>query len=86
MAIKAGEEDQKQALQSLLGGNHFIDDAEKIDQVKSLFKATSAQSAARDLIQHHSDLADIELQSLDISEDQKSRFRELKYWLMHRTY
>lgn len=86
LAIKAGEEDQKQALQSLLGGNHFIDDAEKIDQVKSLFKATSAQSAARDLIQHHSDLADIELQSLDISEDQKSRFRELKDWLMHRTY
>jgi geranylgeranyl pyrophosphate synthase len=69
-----------------LGGNNSIDDVEKIAQVKSLFEATSAQTAARDLIQHHSDLADIELQRLNIDEDQKSRFRDLKDWLMHRTY
>jgi geranylgeranyl diphosphate synthase type II len=86
LAIKAGEEDQKQALQSLLGGNNLVDDAEKIVRVRSLFKATSAHNAARDLIQHHSDLADIELHRLNINEDQKSRFRDLKDWLIHRTY
>ena len=86
LAIKAGEEDQKQALQSLLGGNNLVDDAEKIVRVRSLFKATSAHTAARNLIQHHSDLADIELHRLKINEDQKSRFRDLKDWLMRRTY
>jgi len=86
LAIKAGREDDRQLLKSLLGGNDPIDDAEKINKVKSLFESTSAQSATRDLIQHHSDLAYTELKKLTISEDQKNRFRELKDWLMHRTY
>jgi geranylgeranyl diphosphate synthase type II len=86
LAIKAGEEDQKQSLQSLLEGDNSIDDAVKINKVRSLFEATSAQTAAQDLIKHHSDLADIELQRLGINEDHKNQFRELKDWLMHRTY
>lgn len=86
LAIKTGKEAQTQALQSLLGGNNPIDDTEKINKVKSLFESTAARSATRDLIQHHSDLADIELQKLTISEDQKNHFREFKDWLMRRTY
>ncbi|MEK9517763.1 MAG: polyprenyl synthetase family protein, partial [Flavobacteriaceae bacterium] len=86
LAIKAGSEDDRQLLKSLLGGNDPIDDAEKINKVKSLFERTSARSATRDLIQHHSHLADIELQKLSINEDQKNHFRDLKDWLMHRTY
>ena len=86
LAIKAGREHDRQLLKSLLGGNDPIDDAEKIYKVKSLFEATSARSATRDLIQHHSHLADIELQKLSINEDQKNHFRDLKDWLMHRTY
>ena len=85
LAIKAAEEDQKQALQSLFGGKNLVDDGEKIVRVRSLFEATSAQTAVRDLIQHYSDIADVELHRLSIKEDQKSRFRDLKDWLMHRT-
>tara|TARA_B100001175_G_scaffold316914_1_gene332111 strand:+ start:3728 stop:4705 length:978 start_codon:yes stop_codon:yes gene_type:complete len=86
LALKYGEEAQSKELQSLLGVNKFMDDEEKIKKVKSLFEATSAQSASRDLIKHHSDLAGIELQKLTITEDQKNHFRELKDWLMHRAY
>ena len=85
LAIKAAEEDQKQALQSLFGGKNLVDDGEKIVRVRSLFEATSAQIAVRDLIQHYSDIADVELHRLSIKEDQKSRFRDLKDWLIHRT-
>jgi geranylgeranyl diphosphate synthase type II len=85
LAIKAAEEDQKQALQSLFGGKNIVDDGQKIVRVRSLFEATSAQTAVRDLIQHYSDIADVELHRLSIKEDQKSRFRDLKDWLMHRT-
>ena len=86
LALKAGEEAQRKELQSLLGGNKFMDDQEKIKKVKSLFEATSAKSATRYLIKHHSDLAGIELQKLSINEDKKNHFRELKDWLMHRAY
>jgi geranylgeranyl diphosphate synthase type II len=85
LAIKAAEEDQKQALQSLFGGKNLFDDGEKIVRVRSLFEATSAQIAVRDLIQHYSDIADVELHRLSIKEDQKSRFRDLKDWLINRT-
>ena len=85
LAIKAAEEDQKQALQSLFGGKNIVDDGQKIVRVRSLFEATSAQTAVRDLIQHYSNIADVELHRLSIKEDQKSRFRDLKDWLMHRT-
>ena len=63
-----------------------MDEEEKIRKVKALFKATGAHSATGDLIQHHSHLADIELEKLTISEDQKNRFRDLKDWLMQRSY
>ena len=86
LAIKAGEEDQKQSLKSLLGGDNSIDDEVKIDNVKSLFEVTSAQTTAQGLIQHYFDLADIQLQKLSINEDKKNHFKELKDWLMHRTY
>ena len=86
LAIKTGEEDERHLLQFLLGGNETIDDDEKINKVKSLFESTSAQSATRDFIMHHSDLADIELEKLTINEDQKNHFRDLKSWLINRTY
>jgi len=73
-------------LQSLLGGNIQMDEEEKICKVKALFEATEIDSACRDLIQHHSHLADIELEKITISEYQKSRFKDLKDWLMHRTF
>ena len=85
LALK-GEADHVNELQSLLGGNKPLNEQEKINKVKLLFEATSAKSATRDLIHHHSQLSNIELEKLSIDKDQKSRFRELKNWLMHRTY
>ena len=84
LALKTANESQSEVLQSLLGGNIQMDKEEKICKVKALFEATGAHSDTGDLIQHHSHLADIELEKLTISEDQKNRFRDLKYWLMHR--
>ena len=86
LALKSGGQEEKEALQSLLGGDSSIEDDEKIKRVKLLFESTAAKSATRDLILYHSQLADIELEKLSIAEDQKNRFRELKNWLMHRTY
>ena len=86
LAIKSASESQKKTLQSLLGGNIQMDEEEKISKVKALFDATAARSATRDLIQHHSHLAHIELEKLTINEDQKNHFRDLKTWLINRTY
>ena len=86
MALKTTNESQSETLQNLLGGNIQMDEEEKIRKVKALFEATGAHSATRDLIQHHFHLADIELEKLTISEDQKNRFRDLKDWLMQRSY
>ena len=86
LALKTTNESQSQLLQSLLGGNIQMDEEEKIRKVKALFEATGAHSATGDLIQYHSHLADIELEKLTISEDQKNRFRNLKDWLMQRSY
>tara|TARA_B100001057_G_scaffold376879_1_gene382087 strand:+ start:1405 stop:2379 length:975 start_codon:yes stop_codon:yes gene_type:complete len=85
LALK-GEADYVNELQSLLGGNKPLIEQDKINKVKLLFEATSAKSATLDLIQHHSQMADVELEKLSIDGDHKSRFRELKNWLMHRTY
>ena len=84
LAQKTGDKDQKKILQFLLGGENSLDDTEKINNVKLIFEATSARTAAQDLIQHHSDLADIELQKLSINEDQKNHFRGIKDWLIKR--
>ena len=84
LALKTANEYQSEVLQSLLGGNIQMDEEEKIRKVKALFEATGAHSATGDLIQHHSQLADIELEKLTIGEDQKNRFMDLKYWLMQR--
>ena len=84
LALKTTNEYQSEVLQSLLGGNIQMDEEEKIRKVKALFEATGAHSATGDMIQHHSQLADIELEKLTISEDQKNRFRDLKHWLMQR--
>ncbi len=86
LALKTTNESQSETLQYLLGGNIQMDEEEKIRKVKALFEATGAHSATWDLIQHHSHLADIELEKLTISEDQKNRFRDLKDWLMQRSY
>ena len=86
LALKTTNESQSETLQYLLGGNIQMDEEEKIRKVKALFEATGAHSATGDLIQHHSHLADIELEKLTISEDQKNRFRDLKDWLMQRSY
>ena len=86
LALKTTNESQSETLQYLLGGNIQMDEEEKIRKVKALFEATGAHSATEDLIQHHSHLADIELEKLTISEDQKNRFRDLKDWLMQRSY
>jgi len=86
LALKTANESQRETLQSLLGGNIQMDEEEKICKVKALFEATEIDSDCRDLIQHHSHLADIELEKLTISEYQKSRFKDLKDWLMHRTF
>ena len=84
MALKTGDKDQKKILQFLLRGKNSLDNTEKINNVKSIFEATSARTATQDLIQHHSDLADIELQKLSINEDQKNNFRGIKDWLIKR--
>ena len=63
-----------------------MDKEEKICKVKALFEATGAHSDTGDLIQHHSHLADIELEKLTMNEDQKNHFRDLKRWLINRTY
>ena len=84
LAIETGDKDQKKILQFLLGGKNSLDDTEKINNVKSIFEATSARTATQDLIQYHSDLADIELQKLSINEDQKNNFRGIKDWLIKR--
>ncbi|MEK9517543.1 MAG: polyprenyl synthetase family protein [Flavobacteriaceae bacterium] len=86
LALKTTNESQSETLQNLLGGNIQMDEEEKIRKVKALFEATGAHSATRDLIQHHFHLAEIELEKLTISEDQKNRFRDLKDWLMQRSY
>ncbi len=86
LALKGGGKEQNQLLKSLLGGNNQIGDNEKIDKVKSLFENTAAKSATRALILDHSNLADIELDKLTISEDHKIRFRGLKDWLMDRAF
>jgi geranylgeranyl diphosphate synthase type II len=86
LALKGGEETHINALQTLLGGDHPIDGVEKINKVKSLFEVTAAISATQDLIAYHADLADQALEKLSMGEDQKNRFRELKGWLMQRTY
>ena len=86
LALEGAGKEQANDLQLLLGGDNLLKDEEKINKVKTLFEATSAKSATRDLIQHHSQLANLELEKLSINEDQKSSFRNLKNWLMHRTY
>ena len=86
LALKGAGKEQANELQSLLGGNNILKEEEKIDRVRTLFIATSAKSATRNLIQYHSQLADVELEKLSINEDQKIRFRDLKNWLMHRTF
>ena len=86
LALKTANESQSKTLQSILGGNIQMDEEEKINKVKALFDATAARSATRDLIQHHSHLADIELEKLTMNEDQKNHFRDLKRWLINRTY
>ena len=86
LALKTASESQRKILQSLLGGNIQMDEEEKIIKVKALFDETAAHSATRDLIQHHSHLADIELEKLTINEDQKNHFRDLKSWLINRNY
>ena len=84
LALKTGDKDQKKILQFLLRGKNSLDNTEKINNVKSIFEATSARTATQDLIQHHSDLADIELQKLSINDDQKNNFRGIKDWLIKR--
>jgi len=86
LALKTASESQRKILQSLLGGNIQMDEEEKIIKVKALFDETAAPTATRDLIQHHSHLADIELEKLTINEDQKNHFRDLKSWLINRNY
>ena len=84
LALETGDKDQKKILQFLLGGKNSLDHTEKINNVKSIFEATSARTATQDLIQYHSDLADIELQKLSINKDQKNHFRGIKDWLIKR--
>ena len=86
LALKGGEETHINALKTLLGGDHPIDGVEKINKVKSLFEVTAAVSATQDLIAYHADLANLALEKLSMGEDQKNRIRELKSWLMQRTY
>ncbi len=86
LALQNGSQEEKDTLQSLLGGNSSIKEDEKIKRVKLLFESSAAKSATRDLILHHSQLAAIELEKLSIAEDQKKHFRALKMELMHRTF
>lgn len=86
LALKVGDKQQCKSLQSLLGGGNSIDNEKKINKVKSLFEATLARSGALDLIQHHSHLADVELEKLSINNYKKNNFRELKDWLMRRSH
>tara|TARA_A100001011_G_scaffold384573_1_gene457384 strand:+ start:2880 stop:3857 length:978 start_codon:yes stop_codon:yes gene_type:complete len=86
LALKGSDKEQANELRSLLGGNNILKKKEKIDRVKILFEKTSAKSSTRDLIKYHSNLADVELEKLSINKDQKSRFRDLKNWLINRTY
>ena len=77
LAIKA-EGNDRQLLKSLLGEMILLMMRKKIYKVKSLFEATSARSATRDLIQHHSHLADIELQKLASMKIKKITFGILR--------
>ena len=86
LALNGSDKEQANELRSLLGGNNILKKKEKIDRVKILFEKTSAKSSTRDLIKYHSNLADVELEKLSINKDQKSRFRDLKNWLINRTY
>ena len=86
LALKVADKEQANELQSLLGADNLFKGEEKINKVKTIFEATSAKSSTRDLIQYHSKLANIELEKLSINEDQKSSFRNLKNWMMYRTY
>lgn len=86
LALKKADPKQVDLLKLLLSGVQYLSDDEKISSVKHLFKATGAKEATKKLIRHHSDLAEIELEKLSITEEQKTRFRALKNWLMNRTY
>ena len=86
LALKTANRQQSKALKAILGGEESLAEEEKIDTVKALFVDTGARKAAKKLIFHHSELAENELGKLTIAEEQKTRFRELKNWLMNRDY
>lgn len=86
LALKRGSKEEINQLKSLLGAKNPIGDEEKINKVKFLFESTQAKSETRSLIIHHSQMADVELNKLSISDNHKNRFRQLKEWLMHRNH
>ncbi|MEK9603707.1 MAG: polyprenyl synthetase family protein, partial [Flavobacteriaceae bacterium] len=86
LALKRGSKEEINQLKSLLGAKNPIGDEEKINKVKFLFESTQAKSETRALLVHHSQMADVELNKLSISDNHKNRFRQLKEWLMHRNH
>lgn len=86
LALKKATPDQRKSLQFLLGGEANLGEDQKINSVKSIFEDTGAKSDVNELIQHHANMALLQLEKLSISTAQKNRFVALKDWLMQRTF
>ena len=86
LALKKATPDQRKSLQFLLGGEANLGEDQKINSVKSIFEETGAKSDVNELIQHHANMALLQLEKLSISTAQKNRFVALKDWLMQRTF
>jgi geranylgeranyl diphosphate synthase type II len=86
LALKKATPDQRKSLQFLLGGEANLGEDQKINSVKSIFQDTGAKSDVNELIQHHANMALLQLEKLSIPTAQKNRFVALKDWLMQRTF
>lgn len=86
LAIKKANAKQADLLKSILKDNITLRDDEKISIVKGLFEDTGAKEATRVSILNYTDMAELQLEKLSISDNEKTKFRALKDWLINRKY
>ena len=66
LALKKATPDQRKSLQFLLGGEANLGEDQKINSVKSIFEETGAKSDVNELIQHHANMALLQLEKLSM--------------------
>ena len=86
LAIKKANAKQADLLKSILKDNITLRDEEKISIVKGLFEDTGAKEATRLSILNYTDMAELQLEKLSISDNEKTKLRALKDWLINRKY